>query len=146
MEPWLLHPAAVHFPIALLLAGGAAAAARLRAGSAAWLEAAEAWMLLAGTLSAWGALALGLLAARGAPGAGAAWAAVESHSRLAWWSCAAFSTLLFLRLAAFGTGRRLPRQQGLEAGLWLIGLLLMFATASGGLELVYVFGVGVRPR
>jgi len=73
--PWhLLHPAAVHFPIALLSLGWVfAAAAELRGAKSPWAEPAARWTLWLGTLSAWAALGLGLLAEETAPHVPAAW-------------------------------------------------------------------------
>ena len=64
---YLLHPAVVHFPIALLIVGFAGALAGFF--SERWVRRADAvsWLLWLGTASAWVAMGLGLLAARTAP-------------------------------------------------------------------------------
>lgn len=140
MEPKLyhLHPAAVHFPIALLALGAAAAGLRLRKSCPEWLAQAESWLLWLGTLSAWATLGLGLLAEKTAPHMPLAWEVLAEHETLAWWTCFAFSALSGLRF--FGKWRRL------QFALWATGLALLVATAMHGAELVYGFGMGVGAR
>lgn len=138
-----LHPAAVHFPIALLIAGAAAAAARLRKAAPEWLSKAESWLLWLGTLSAWTALGLGLLAEKTAPHVPSAWEVLAEHEALGWWTVAVFSGLSSLRLFAVKTARDAGMARAAQVLLWLIGLGLLVATAMHGAELVYGFGVGV---
>lgn len=127
LELYHLHPAAVHFPIALLALGAAAVGLRLRK--------AESWLLWLGTLSAWATLGLGLLAGKTAPHVPLAWEVLADHETLAWWTCSAFSVLSCLRF--FEKWRRL------QFVLWAAGLALLVATAMHGAELVYGFGMGV---
>ena len=138
-----LHPAAVHFPIALLIAGAAAAGARLRKSAPEWLSKAESWLLWLGTLSAWAALGLGLLAEKTAPHMPLAWEVLAEHEELAWWTCAVFSALSGLRLYAVKADRDGGKTRAAQALFWMIGLGLLIATAKHGAELVYGFGVGV---
>ena len=139
-----LHPAAVHFPIALLIAGAAAAGLRLSKHAPDRSARAESWLLWLGTLSAWAALGLGLLAEKTAPHVPSAWEVLAEHEELAWWTCALFRALSTLRLFAVKAGRDAGKVRAAQALLWVIGLGLLVATAMHGAELVYGFGVGVR--
>ncbi|MBI5246364.1 MAG: hypothetical protein HY923_04235 [Elusimicrobia bacterium] len=139
-----LHPAAVHFPIALLALGAAAAGLRLRKRAPAWLAQAESWLLWLGTLSAWTTLGLGLLAEKSAPHVPLAWEVLAEHEELGWWTAAVFSALSGLRLFAVRTGRDAGKVRVAQALLWVLGLGALVATAMHGAELVYGFGVGVR--
>jgi len=138
-----LHPAAVHFPIALLIAGAAAAGLRLRKGSPDWLSKAESWLLWLGSLSAWAALGLGVLAERTAPHRALAWEVLAEHEELAWWTVAVFTALSGLRLFAVRAGRDAGKFRAAQVLLWVLGLGLLVATAMHGAELVYGFGMGV---
>ena len=138
-KPYHLHPAAVHFPIALLSAGAAAAAARLDRRAPAWFAQAEAWLLRLGTVSAWAALALGWWAEKTAPHKPLAWEVLAEHETLAWWTCAVFTVLAVLGFS----GKRGEKLRGLELALWAAGLGLLIATAMHGGELVYGLGMGV---
>jgi uncharacterized membrane protein len=138
-----LHPAAVHFPIALLSLGTAAAGLRLRRGAPEWLAKAESWLLWLGTLSAWATLGLGLLAEKTVPHRALAWEVQAEHEELAWWTCSVFGALALLRLYAVLKGLDAGKLRVVQALLWGLGLGLLVATAMHGAELVYGFGVGV---
>lgn len=138
-----LHPAAVHFPIALLIAGAAAAGLRLGKNAPEWLTKAESWLLWLGTLSAWATLGLGLLAEKTAPHAPLAWEVLAEHEELGWWTVIVFSAQSGLRWFAVRAGRDGGKIRAAQVLLWLIGLGLLVATAMHGAELVYGFGVGV---
>lgn len=138
-----LHPAAVHFPIAFLIAGAAAAGLRLRGSAPEWLAKAESWLLWLGTLSAWATLGLGLLAERTGPHVASAWEVLAEHETMAWWTCAVFTALSLLRLYAVKTGRDAGKIRFAQGLLWAAGLGLLVFTALHGAELVYGFGVGV---
>jgi uncharacterized membrane protein len=138
-----LHPAAVHFPIALLSLGAAAAGCRLFRRPPQWLSGAESWLLWLGTASASIALGLGFLAERTAPHVPPAWEVLADHESLAWWTCAAFASLSSLRLYSVRTGRDAGMFRYAQILMWLIGLGLLIATAMHGGELVYRFGMGV---
>lgn len=138
-----LHPAAVHFPIALLALGAAAAGLRLRRGAPEWLAKAESWLLWLGSVSAWAALGLGLLAEKTVPHRALAWEVQAEHEQLAWWTVAVLTALSLLRLYAVRKGLDAGKIRVLQAALWGLGLGLIVATAMHGAELVYGFGVGV---
>ena len=138
-----LHPAAVHFPIALLALGGAAAGLRLRKSAPEWLSKAESWLLWLGALSAWVVLGLGLLAEKTAPHRALAWEVLAEHEELAWWTVAVFTALSLLRLYAVRRGPDAGKLRVAQILLWMIGLGLLVATAMHGAELVYGFGMGV---
>lgn len=139
-----LHPAAVHFPIALLIAGAAAAGRRLRKAAPEWLSKAESWLLWLGTLSAWATLGLGLLAERTAPHVPLAWEVLAEHEELGWWTVSVFTALSLLRLYAVRKGPDAGKLRAAQLLLWALGLGLLVATALHGAELVYGFGVGVK--
>ena len=143
LQLYHLHPAAVHFPIALLALGAAAAGLRLRKSAPEWLSKAESWLLWLGTLSAWATLGLGLLAEKTAPHVPTAWEVMAEHETLAWWTVALFSGLSSLRFFALRTGRDGGKWRVGPLLLWAAGLGLLAATAMHGAELVYGFGVGV---
>jgi uncharacterized membrane protein len=140
-----LHPAAVHFPIALLASGTAVAGARLRKSAPQWLSLGESWLLWLGTLSAWTALGLGLLAERTAPHKPLAWEALADHKTLAWWTCGVFTALSGLRFWTTARGLDSGRWRAAQLALWLAGFALLVATARHGGELVYAFGMGLNP-
>ena len=140
-----LHPAAVHFPIALLAAGLAVAAARLRRSSPHWLSFGESWLLWLGTFAAWTALAFGFLAERTAPHKPLAWEVLADHKTLAWWTCGVFTALSLLRFWATERGLDAGRWRAAQLFLWLAGFALLLATARHGGELVYDFGMGLTP-
>lgn len=139
----LLHPAVVHFPLALLILGGAARLVFTARRAPAWLEEATTWLLWLGTLSAWITLGLGQLAEEHAPHVPMAWQALNAHETLAWWTAGWFTVLS----AAVFFLRRAPRPwpnggYGILA-LWLLGLGLLGRTAYFGGELVFKHGMGV---
>lgn len=138
IELYHLHPAVVHFPIALLALGAAVAGLRWRGLLPDWTAAAESWLLWLGTLAAWTALGLGLLAKKTAPHVPLAWEVLADHRTLGWWTCSVFSVLSCLRF--------FDKPRWLQLLLWAAGLALLIATAEHGGELVYGFAVGVSAR
>lgn len=141
-----LHPAAVHFPIALLIAGAAVAGLRLRKAAPEWLSKTETWLLWLGTLAAWAALGLGVLAEKKAPHVPLAWEVLAEHEALGWWTASVFSALSLLRLYAVRKGLDAGKARAVQVLLWSIGLGLLVATAMHGAELVFGYGVGVRAK
>lgn len=144
MKPWLLHPMAVHFPIALLIVGFGVQLRSLMKGAPAWTASAASWLLWLGAAGAWAALGLGLLAENTAPHVPGAWEVLAEHEELAWWTCGlATASAVF----AFWLRRRAeaaPRWgRVVLSALWLAAVALAAATAKHGGELVYDHGMGV---
>ncbi len=136
---YLLHPIAVHFPIALLTVGlvTALAAIVLRKKPAfSWLNAAASWLLWSGTLAAWCAMALGLLAEDKAPHVPSAWEILADHKTHAFWTVGIFSVLSIWRMI---------RQKDYKSQFiaWTICLGILLSTAYLGGKLVFDFGMGV---
>ena len=140
-RPWLLHPAVVHFPIALLLTG------LLLAGLAVfWREELHGharWLLYLGTLAAWAAFGLGLIAEDTVPHVPAAWQVLRDHKLAAYWLVGAFSLISAVRFWL----DRTPRRRGRELAfllLWLWGAAIVLRTGYLGGELPYTFNVGTK--
>lgn len=143
MKPWLLHPMAVHFPVALLLTGFALHARALWAGGGEWTAPASRWLLWLGALGAWAALGLGLLAERTVPHVPSAWQVQAHHEELAWWTCGVFTAASLLALWLERRGEGAPAWgRGLLTALWLGGLAVLGLTAQHGGQLVYDHNVG----
>lgn len=130
----LLHPAAVHFPIALLSAGWVAGVLGRRREAAA---SAASWLLWAGTVSAWAALGLGLLAAKTAPHVPPAWETLNLHQTLAYWTVGLFTALSLWRW------RRGRKAEVCFLAAWLAACGVLLATGYQGGELVFTHGMGV---
>lgn len=134
-ELYLLHPIAVHFPIALLITGWAACALGRRME---WLPNAASWLLWLGTAAAWTALGLGLLAEKTAPHVPPAWQTLNRHQTLAYWTAGSFTVLSLWRWR-WGDWR--PR---LFLFAWVLACAVLLATAYQGGELVFTHGMGVK--
>lgn len=137
MKWYLLHPAWVHFPIALLITGLAAGGLSAVRRRPEWLAPASSWLLWLGTAAAWIAMGLGLLAEDQAPHVPMAWEALADHKTLGFWTVGVFTVLSLWK--AF-LPQKLPRLLLLA---WLAGAGLLVATAYHGGEVVYTFGMGV---
>ena len=139
----LLHPAVVHFPLALLLVGGAARALSFSRRAPAWLEEASTWTLWAGAAFAWLAVGLGHLAEETAPHVPAAWKTLEAHEDAAWWAAGWFTAL---SVAVFWLRRRgwpWPRARVAVLAAWVLGWAPLLRTAYLGGELVFRYGMGM---
>ena len=143
MKLWLLHPMAVHFPVALLFTGFALHARALWKGGGEWTAPASRWLLWLGTLGAWAALGLGLLAERTVPHVPSAWEVQAHHEELAWWTCGAFTAASLLAFWLMSKGESAPAWgRGLLTAVWLAGLGVLGMTAQHGGQLVYDHNVG----
>ncbi len=144
LELHLLHPMAVHFPIALLSAGLAAAVFEAWRGKPAWLAEAASWLLWLGTASAWAAVGLGRLAERTAEHVPLAWEMLAHHEELAYWTAGSFTVLSVWKAWQFYGRAKAGRaaRVALLAG-WAAAVGLLFYTAQHGGELVFTYGMGV---
>lgn len=137
MQLFHLHPAVVHFPIALLLMGLVSLPLSLRLRRAPWLHDATSWLLWLGTVGLWAAVALGLLAERTAPHVPGAWEELYDHRKLGLWTAGLFSALAVWRLMF---------RRRLEAVLllgWVTAGVFLVLTALHGGRLVFGHGMGV---
>lgn len=138
MKLYLLHPVAVHFPIALLTAGFVFEAFRFKS-PAPWLASAASWLLWAGTAAIWAAVGLGLLAERTVPHVPAAWEVLAEHEVLGFWAAGLFTGLSGWRIFWREKGR------SILWAAWLVAVGVLFAAGYHGGELVFRYGVGVTP-
>lgn len=137
---YLLHPMAVHFPIAFLALGLLAAVGSARSGAPDWQRTAAFGLLLLGVAALWATLGLGLLAERLGPHEPSAWKVMAEHERLAWISAWLFSALAL-------AWRWTPRRWAwwlIIVWAWMYGALAL--TAHQGARLVYEFGLGAIGR
>lgn len=143
--PYLFHPIAVHFPIALLTLGMALALLHQvwKKEEWEWLERASLWLLWIGTLSAGAAVGLGILAEETVPHVPAAWEVLEEHEELAFWTFGLFAVLSIIRISLRKKWYALENKwKILFLAGWGVALGVLFATAQHGGELVYDYGVG----
>ncbi len=136
MKLYLLHPAVVHFPLALLIVGLGLCAVDARSKRPSWTADAVTWLLWLGTASAWVAAGLGLLAARTAPHAPPAWETLADHRALGLWTAAMFTLLAAWRLF------RPPSASRLFLLAWIAAAAVLVATARLGGEIVFTYNMG----
>jgi uncharacterized membrane protein len=136
-----IHPALVHFPIALLTLSFLceAAAFVLKRGE---LSAVGWWTQLAGTIGLAAAAVSGILAGGSVNIPPAAKPYLETHQEIAFAAATAFAVLLFWRISS-GT-RRPPGRDALFLLLFAAGAIALWAGAWYGGEMVYRFGAGVQ--
>ncbi|MBI4348743.1 MAG: hypothetical protein HY553_18030 [Elusimicrobia bacterium] len=144
MTRWyLLHPAVVHFPLALLLVGGAARALSGWRRAPVWLEEASDWLLWLGAATAWLAVLFGHVAEDHAPHVPPAWRVLHDHEELATWTAGWYTALgvavLWLRRRAWPGRWSKPA----ITAAWLLGWAGLLRTAQLGGELVFTYGLGV---
>ncbi len=135
---WMLHPVAVHFPIALLTTGFFALLLSMTWRHHAWLPEAVTWLLWTGTAAAWAALGLGLLAEETAPHVPAAWEALANHKMVAWKLVTIFTGASFWR---WSQGRK---REWVLALAWLFGLGALLTVGYFGGRVVFAYGMGVE--
>ncbi|OGR81184.1 MAG: hypothetical protein A3I11_06330 [Elusimicrobia bacterium RIFCSPLOWO2_02_FULL_39_32] len=164
MRFYLLHPIAVHFPIALLIFGFIAEVFSLilknnntllreegiqtkenREEKWNWLLPSAEWSLWLGTISVWVTVGLGLLAEETAPHISAAWEVLAEHETLGLWTAGLFSALSILRFFFRNQWRTTKKiWRWVFIFLWLGAISVLIATAFHGGELVFNFGIGVK--
>ncbi|MBI5629508.1 MAG: DUF2231 domain-containing protein [Elusimicrobia bacterium] len=137
MELFLLHPAFVHFPIALLSLGLAAELSSFLSRGSGNLARASSALLWLGTAAALAAAGLGLLAEKTVPHVPRAWETFAEHKSLGLWTAGVFSLLSAWRWLKPSAGPRL------FLAAWLAATGLLFSAAYHGGELVFHYGVGV---
>ena len=135
-----LHPAFVHFPIALLTISLVADFAGKVLGNESLVKTGW-WTLLLGFLGLALAIMTGLLARGNVQIPLDAVRFLDSHEQIAFIVTSFFGFLLFWRINA---KRDLPRHYSWGyIALSLVGVVLMWIGAWHGGEMVYRFGVGV---
>jgi uncharacterized membrane protein len=144
-----LHPAVIHFPVALLLTAVLADAVGLVRRGWTWLDRPAAILYLLGTLGALGAYLTGRSAANGlgllSP---AAEASVTAHSDWALRTLLYFAAFSLARTWPAWRDRRadklgIPRLRAVGLALALFGAWMLFETADRGGGLVYEHGLAV---
>ena len=135
-----IHPMAVHFPIALLMASVLfdLAATRWRHGS---FREAGFYTLILGVLGAILAVLTGAIEEEAAEEAGIPESVLEIHETLGYATLALFGALLVIRLAV--RLRWMRERPALYLTLGLLGVVIVAATGFYGGSLVYDFGAGV---
>jgi len=139
-----LHPIAIHFPLALLISGGALSlCARLvrREDTQNALQAAAIWNFWIGAMSLGPALLTGWAAYQTVAHDAPSHAAMTLHRN---WALA--TSGVFIVLAAFawrGRDKRWP-SGWLMGSVLLVGLSLLVSTGFRGGELVFRHGLGVQ--
>jgi len=136
----LLHPAVVHFPIALLVVGGCWEAWGHLRGRAVAIRGGGTLTLL-GTLAVLPAVVTGYLAANSVTVAAGAERILSLHELCGWSIAAVFTGLLFWK--AWNRGDVPPTHRPYFGALLLLGVALVICGAVLGGELVYVHATGV---
>lgn len=145
-----LHPALVHFPIALAFTAFGFDLVALILRRRRWLDSAGASLWVLSAVGAWAAWWSGEQAAEAMwQVSGAAQAALADHENLGLMSAVVLTAVAGIRLVAVWlavkdpkTSLGLVRAAGLAAGLG--ALVLIAVTADHGGALVYHHGMGVR--
>ncbi len=148
-----LHPAVVHFPIALFVTALGFDTACLVFRRQTWLDRATVALYLLGALGAGGAALTGKLAASGLSSLpdlpAEASLLIGDHGDWAFFTVVAFFVVSALRFDTFWRDRQrstmgLHRQRLLSFAAGLVALGILFMTTDRGSALVYQHGLGVR--
>jgi uncharacterized membrane protein len=139
----LLHPAFVHFSIALLFLGGLWEAWGQATGGETAIRRGGI-MTIVGTLTLLPTLVTGYLAANSVPVPDSAGTVFGLHEFNGWVVAALFVGLLFWK--AWYRGSVPEAQRRYYAAALLLGVLLVGYGAFLGGDLVYMHGMGVRAR
>lgn len=151
LTPIALHPAVVHFPIALLLTAAFFDAICLVFHQFLWLDRAATALLILGGAGLGAAYLTGERAAeQAAPVAGAAQGILAEHENLALLTVGVAAAALLLKLFVTWLGRH---DLEVNVGIFrLVAIILVFGTvfllvltAYHGGQLVYDHGIGVNP-
>ena len=148
-----LHPAVVHFPIALLLLGSATALLYMFGLRRTELVFCTWWLLLLGWIGALVAILSGLLAQSGLPPQAPYRSTLNWHIGTGMALAAVYGTLLYLwwlrrpRQGALPPASPAllddPKARGWVTVLLVLGMLLVVASGWNGGRLVYAWGVNV---
>lgn len=139
----LFHPAAVHFPVSLLVLGALCEASGLLSARDG-LQRLGGSLVIAGTLFLVPAIVTGYLAANSVAPSGEALRIVERHELTGWVAGGWFLACLFWKGWTRGEivgGQRVPYALALLLG----AALIVYGALLGG-ELVFSLGVGVSGR
>jgi uncharacterized membrane protein len=151
MSTVTLHPAIVHFPIALLLLGSAVALMYLYGPRRAEYVTFARWLLILGWLGSVAAILSGLLAQSGLPPRAAYRETLNWHIGTGMALGVVYAALLYVWWLRRPRGAESTSQPLLDDGgarwwvtlLLLLGMLLVVASGWNGGRLVYEFGVNV---
>jgi uncharacterized membrane protein len=149
MSTVTLHPAIVHFPIALLLLGSAIAVAYLVGRRRAEFALFALWLLFLGWVSTLAAVLSGLLAQSGLPPRAEYRTTLNWHIGTGMGLALVYGGLLYLwwvRRPREQKPKSKPLLDDPNSRLWviivlLVGALLVVATGWNGGRLVYEYGV-----
>lgn len=146
-----LHPAIVHFPIALLLVGSATALLYMVGPRRPELVTCSCWLLLLGWIGALAAILSGLLAQSGLPPQAPYRSTLNWHIGTGMAVAAVYGALLYLwwlrrprENASPAASRGLlddPKARTWVTVLLVLGMLLVVASGWNGGRLVYEWGV-----
>jgi uncharacterized membrane protein len=143
-----LHPAVVHFPIALLLVGSAAALLHIYGPRRRDLATCSWWLLLLGWIGTLAAILSGLLAQSGLPPRAPYRSVLNWHIGTGMAVALVYGALLYLWWLRRARSGARPLLDDASARLWvtvllLLGMLLVIASGWSGGSLVYEWGVNV---
>jgi uncharacterized membrane protein len=138
----LLHPALVHFSVALLVLGGVGESVGILTRRRAW-EQLGGTLVLLGTASLLPTVVTGLLAQNSLDPGGEVRSVLDVHERVGFLLLGSFTSLLLWK--AWGGGRIPDRQRAWFAIALLAAVGLVVYGAYLGGQMVYGWGLGVTP-